>query len=69
MAKRKVSDRMMDLTAKIGVHPYHATKVHALKAVDDGKLTEDECNEFLNALDALDNDGVGPNASGEATLN
>lgn len=55
MSKRKpVSDRMMDLTAKIGVHPHHVTKAHAMAAALGGDLSEDECNELINLIGDAD---------------
>jgi hypothetical protein len=50
MGKRNVNDRMMDLSAKVGVHPYHLTNEHVLNATGNGDLTTAECEELLAAL-------------------
>ncbi len=60
MAKRKVSDRLMDLSSKIGVHPYHVTPQHVLSATASGDLSAEECEDFLSELDA---------AFGDASVN
>lgn len=67
-ARRKVSDRVMDVTAKMGVHPYHVTKEHALKASAEGKISNDDCNEVFNMLDSTDSSDADASAE-EAALN
>ncbi len=52
MAKRNVSDRMMDFSHKINVHPYNVTPQHVLNATSSGDLSAEDCEQFLNELDA-----------------
>lgn len=48
---RHVTNNVLNLTGKLGVHPHHLTKEHAVQGVADGKISEGECGELFNWLD------------------
>jgi hypothetical protein len=52
MAKRNVSDRMMDFSHKINVHPYNVTPQHVLDATASGELSAEDCAQFMDELSA-----------------
>ena len=48
---RHVTNNVLNLTSKLGVHPHHLTKEHAVRGVAEGRISEGECGELFNWLD------------------
>ncbi len=49
--RKHVPESVLDATAKMGVHPHHLTHEAVMKALNDGTLTQDECDGLLSWLD------------------
>jgi hypothetical protein len=51
MRSHKVSDKLMNFSAKIGVHPYHVSPSDVLEDTARGGTSSEDCVEFLDELD------------------